>query len=62
MVFELSIGGFFKFLIRPLTNPIGIILLLGAVIWIFLRITGRIQGFGKKRKGSNTQTADYIIK
>lgn len=63
MAFGISVGGFFEFLTRPFTNPIGWILIIGAAIWIYLRITGKVGGinFKKKGRGGGGQ-ADYIIK
>lgn len=62
MGFGLSVGGFFDFLLRPFTNPIGWIMLLGAGVWIYLRITGKVGGFGKRKdRGGGGGGADYVI-
>lgn len=59
MAFNMSIQGFFEFLIRPLTNPIGWVLLIGAAIWIWARLKGKVGSIGKNK---NQNTADYTIK
>lgn len=64
MSFELSVGGFFAFLFRPFTNPMGFIMLIGAIVLIWLRIKGKI-GSPFDKKGNNNQQGykvDYHIK
>lgn len=63
MGFSLSVGGFFSFLLKPFTNPVGIVMMIGVGVYIFLRVTGRI-GFkrDKPKGGSGGGNADYIIK
>lgn len=51
-----------------LTSPLGIIMIIGIAIYVFLRISGKIGGLGgmfnKGNKGNNNQSRrpDYIIK
>lgn len=64
MAFSLSPAGFIEFLTRPFTNVIGIIFLIGAGFYIYLRLTGKIgpQERGGKGKGGQGRAPDYIIR
>lgn len=63
MAFDISVGGFFSFLGRPFTNPIGIIMLLGVAVYVWARLSGRIGGFGGRReRGGGSGRVDYVIK
>lgn len=64
-MFEISAKGFFEFLGRPFTNPIGWVLIGGVILYIILRLKGKIGGFGGSggSKGKQQQrSADYVIK
>ena len=58
----IGVGDFFEFLFRPFTNPIGWVLLIGAVAYIYLRLSGKIGFKRDKPKGGSSAGADYEIK
>lgn len=62
MGFGLSVGGFFSFLTRPFTNPVGWILLIAAAVWIWARLSGKVGGLRRGRERQGGSQADYIIK
>lgn len=55
------ISGFGEFLIRPFTNPIGIGLLILVLIYIILRLTGKIS-FGRKGGGGGDKGSGKLPK
>lgn len=56
-----GIADFGEFLIRPFTNWIGWIFIILAIIWIYLRLTGKIGGT-TKGPPSGGSGPDYTIK
>lgn len=62
MVFDISFSGFFEFLTRPFNSFIGWVLIIAAVFYIFLRLTGKIQSSSKRSKGKGETRPDYVMK
>lgn len=59
----MSVAGFFSFYARPFQSTLGIMLLIGLGVYIYLRTTGRID-FELPRLGKNKgkgRKPDHII-
>lgn len=68
MAIELGVAGFFEFITRPFTSVAGWIFLIGIAIYIWARVTGKInfkkdqqKGGGSSNYGGTTRP-DYKIK
>ena len=61
MAISMSFSGFMGFITRPFTNWMGWVLLIGAGVIIYLRVSGKIGGFGKGGRDSGSGQVDYKL-